>query len=92
MKYIKFAIIEMKLLSFMANLVGVIRFDKSLLTLIKILLNKIKEDYEETHVVLYRPYERCLGIALFAYFQMDLNNVNSESFEELMTELDFDKK
>ena len=85
---------ELKLLNFMTKLVALIRSEPSLqpylIKLIKMMLDKISADDKITNVVIFRPYERCLGILLFAYYQLDLRNV-VENDEKLLEELGLEK-
>ena len=53
----------------MAKVIGIVRHDKeTLFTLLQFLYKKAVEQSPDCKLILYRPYERCLAMALFAYF------------------------
>ena len=58
----------------------------------KYLLNKVRLEDTECPLILFRPYERALGVVFFSYFSFNLSNITHESVEELRLRLEISEE
>lgn len=58
----------------------------------KYLLNKVRLEDIECPLILFRPYERALGVVFFSYFSFNLSNITHESVEELRLRLEISEE
>lgn len=58
----------------------------------KYLLKKVRLEDIECPLILFRPYERALGVVFFSYFSFNLSNITHESVEELRLRLEISEE